>query len=139
MHLLFVFASSEGHVASLQLFLEVLVDGKRHRLSRRNTHDARRDTLVKGVHAFLPADAHTLLVLCRLSGTMREDSTHLNISLEILAMRLHALVPNSAGVFCNLVLMVSIGALLNGPMAPLTRPITVVCQLGRFPPAYCGW
>ena len=50
----------------------------------------------------------------------------MNISPAILEILCNAVVPGSAGVFCNLVLMVSMGALLNGPMAPLTSPINVV-------------
>jgi hypothetical protein len=37
-----------------------------------------------------------------------------------------ALVPASAGVFCNLVLIVSIGAFVNGPTAPDISPISEV-------------
>lgn len=42
-----------------------------------------------------------------------------------------ALCPGSAGVFCSLVLIVSIGALEKGPMAPEIRPMQDVCQPGK--------
>lgn len=38
---------------ALQPLFEALIDGKSHRLARCDSHDARRDTLVKSVHAFL--------------------------------------------------------------------------------------
>jgi hypothetical protein len=37
------------------------------------------------------------------------------------------------------VLMVSIGALENGPIAPETRPRIMVCHDGKSVAAYCGW
>jgi hypothetical protein len=37
------------------------------------------------------------------------------------------------------VLMVSIGALENGPIAPDTRPSSMVCHDGNSVAAYCGW
>jgi hypothetical protein len=48
------------------------------------------------------------------------------MSPAILLMRCNAVVPASAGIFCSRVLIVSMGALLSGPMAPLTKPINVV-------------
>ena len=50
----------------------------------------------------------------------------LNMSFVMLTMREMAVVPGSAGVFWSLVLIVSMGALESGPMAPLTRPIIIV-------------
>lgn len=49
-----------------------------------------------------------------------------NISLAIAVILLQAVSPGCPGVFCNLVLIVSIGALDNGPMAPEIRPMSVV-------------
>lgn len=46
--------------------------------------------------------------------------------LAMLVIRETALVPGSAGVFCNLVLMVSIGALVKGPTAPDISPMSDV-------------
>lgn len=64
---------------------------------------------------------------CQQSAHIKyEIETYLNISLAIFVILLNAVSPGCPGVFCNLVLMVSIGALLKGPIAPETRPIMVV-------------
>lgn len=62
----------------------------------------------------------------------------MNMSLAILVILLMAVSPGIAGVFCSRVLIVSIGALESGPMAPDTKPMIVVCQLGIGESAYCG-
>jgi hypothetical protein len=54
------------------------------------------------------------------------SGTYLNMSRAIVVILLSAVSPGRPGVFWSLVLIVSIGALLNGPMAPETRPIKVV-------------
>jgi len=55
-----------------------------------------------------------------------EMAAYRNMSLAMFMMRLIAVSPGRAGVFCSRVLMVSMGALERGPMAPETRPIIVV-------------
>lgn len=43
----------DGRPALLELFFQVFVDGEGDGLARGDAHDARRDALVEGVHAFL--------------------------------------------------------------------------------------
>ena len=61
---------------------------------------------------------------------------YLNMSLAIVVILDVAVSPGCAGVFCSLVLMVSIGALDSGPMAPEIRPMMVVCHDGRVVSLY---
>jgi hypothetical protein len=56
----------------------------------------------------------------------RGGDTYLNMSLAIAAILPNAVSPGSPGVFCNRVLMVSMGAFERGPMAPDTSPMRVV-------------
>lgn len=63
---------------------------------------------------------------------------YLNISLVMVVILERAVSPGCAGIFCNRVLMVSIGALDRGPIAPDTRPIIVVCHEGSGVSLYCG-
>ena len=48
------------------------------------------------------------------------------MSLAIAVILLSAVSPGCPGVFCNRVLMVSIGAFESGPIAPDTSPMSVV-------------
>lgn len=53
--LLLVFAAAQdGHVAVLELALQVFVHGEGDGLAGRHAHDARRDSLVESVESFLP-------------------------------------------------------------------------------------
>jgi hypothetical protein len=121
--LLFVLPAHERHVAVLQLALQVLIHGERHSLARCYTHNPRGNSLVEGVESLLPKrklNVSGILLFTWISGT------YLNMSRAIVVILLSAVSPGRPGVFWSLVLIVSIGALLNGPMAPETRPIKVV-------------
>lgn len=138
--LFLVLSTNRRPLTPLDLVLQVLVHGKGDGLARGDAHYTRRYTLVECVDAFLPISpqrvswdhAHQMKAAADLK-------THLNISPAITVILFRALTPSSAGVFCRRVLMVSMGALLRGPMAPLTSPMRVVCQPGRPLPSMLGW
>lgn len=117
--LLFVFAPGQRLPVSLQDTFKVFVDGKSHGLTGCDAHNSGRDALVETTASFL---------LPHIADHSQFGIEHLCIHsyLEIARIRPRAVCPGSAGVFCNLVLMVSIGALLNGPIAPDTRPMSMV-------------
>lgn len=124
--LLLVLASDRRPVTTLDLVLEVLVHGEGDSLARRNTHYPRRNTLIECMESFLPVHQCVLVYRTRPNRAVSSGPTCLNISPAIAVILFRALTPSSAGVFCRRVLMVSIGALLRGPMAPLTSPMRVV-------------
>lgn len=68
-----------------------------------------------------------------LDTTLVESPTHVLFATypAIDLILVIALTPGSAGVFCSLVLIVSIGALEKGPQAPEIRPMHDVCHPGR--------
>jgi len=51
---------------------------------------------------------------------------YLRISLATAVILLNAVSPSWPGVFCNLVLIVSIGAFESGPIEPEIKPMMVV-------------
>lgn len=137
--LLLVLPTDRCPFTALDLVLQVLVHGKGDSLTRGDAHYPRRDSLVECVDSFLPDLYPSVSVGTRLPKRSNNGKTHLNISPAITVILFRALTPSSAGVFCRRVLMVSMGALLRGPMAPLTRPMRVVCQPGRPLPSRLGW
>lgn len=122
--------------ALLELVLQKLVDGERNSLSGRDTHYPRRDALIERMEAFLSVRQQNVSKLIYIRwwwysvpwglSSRRRERPYLNISPAILVILCSADTPGSAGIFCSLVLMVSMGALLSGPMAPLTSPMSVV-------------
>lgn len=139
---LLVLSTGRRPLTALDLVLQVLVHGECDGLARRDAHYPRRYTLVECVDTFLPVSPQR--VSWEGHDHQREaladnKKTHLNISPAITVILFRALTPSSAGVFCRRVLIVSIGALLRGPMAPLTSPIRVVCHPGSALPSSSGW
>ena len=55
-------ARQGSRAALLKALLEVFVDGEGDGLAGRDTHDARRDALVEGVHAFLPVELYSVSI-----------------------------------------------------------------------------
>jgi hypothetical protein len=111
------------HRTVLQFLFQILIHSERDRLTGSNPHDPRRDTFIESVESFLSI-SHVSQFLLVIHQRIR--STYRNISLAIVVILLKAVSPGCAGVFCNLVLIVSIGALESGPIAPETRPMRVV-------------
>ena len=56
----------------------------------------------------------------------KKSCKYLNISAAMFLILPRAVSPGIPGFFCRRVLIVSIGALERGPMAPDTRPMRVV-------------
>lgn len=139
--LLLVLSTNRRPTTALDLVLQVLVHSKGDGLARGDTHYSRRDTLVECVDSFLPVIPQRVSwnTPTKQKRSSSGQNTHLNISPAITVILFRALTPSSAGVFCRRVLMVSMGALLRGPMAPLTSPMSVVCQPGRPLPSRLGW
>lgn len=135
----------------LEFLFQVLVHRERDCLTRRNAHDSRCDTLIKRVESFLsmePISSDSVPVPGSLPKRKDKEKiartgdnrlTHLNISLAMADILVQALSPGIPGIFCRRVLIVSIGALLSGPIAPETSPMIVVCHEGIGVSAYCGW
>ena len=117
--LLFVLPSGQHLSLSLQDTFQIFVDGKCHGLAGRDAHNTRRDAFVETTASFL---------FPHVANHSQFSIEHLSVHtyLEIARIRPIAVCPGSAGVFCSLVLMVSMGALLNGPIAPDTRPMNIV-------------
>jgi len=122
---LFILPAHNRYFAVLKFLFQVLVHRKCHRLTGCYTHDTRCDTLVERMETLLPVPRISTSPHPHRPSKARHE-THRNISRAIAVIRLNAVSPGIAGVFCSRVLMVSIGALLNGPIAPLINPMSVV-------------
>lgn len=119
--LLLVLSARYHLPALLQHAFKVFVYGECNSLTRRNTHDARCNSLIETADALL--FPHFTM---QVSIVFQESKSNNITYFAILTILFMALTPGSAGVFCSLVLIVSIGAFVKGPTAPERSPISDV-------------
>jgi hypothetical protein len=120
--ILLLILSTRYHVpASLQYAFQVFVYCECDGLARSNTHDTGSYALVETANAFLFPHV-TMQKSVNMLHIYTAPATYRPMPMILWI----ALVPGSAGDFCSLVLIVSIGAFVNGPTAPEMSPMSDV-------------